>query len=324
MNVFYFIFRMVVILMTCRTSTTVQTCKLLSVKNRRASPWSRWWSWRRCRRRTWKFLRKKSPRWTDVAERRSSSHRRHSLGSGLRRSKCMFTTSKISRLRVNFNNQLVQGSNIGNIAEKALIAEILPHILSYNSRWNWPQLPDNLMRFFNYNTLFFLYYRSVTFLSFILFPQLHFTVLDKFLLLCFSVNLDIFVHHGQSKSLIALELQEKDIVLTTYGTLMAEFKEENHGPLLRAKWLRVVLDEGHQVKFFPLIFMYVVFWPSFESLFSVKIKVLKSYKSIPSRSRIIAQKHSRQLLIWTPSESGLFQVIAILSSQNKNRLDYIH
>jgi hypothetical protein len=68
-----------------------------------------------------------------------------------------------------------------------------------------------------------------------------------FTLLCFSVNLDIFVHHGQSKSLIALELQDKDIVLTTYGTLMAEFKEENHGPLLRAKWLRVVLDEGHQV-----------------------------------------------------------------------------
>jgi SNF2 family DNA or RNA helicase len=63
--------------------------------------------------------------------------------------------------------------------------------------------------------------------------------------------LDIFVHHGQSKALIALELQDKDIVLTTYGTLMAEFKEENHGPLLRAKWLRVVLDEGHQVIFLP-------------------------------------------------------------------------
>ena len=61
------------------------------------------------------------------------------------------------------------------------------------------------------------------------------------------MSLDIFVHHGQSKALIAMELQEKDIVFTTYGTLMAEFKEEMHGPLLRAKWLRVVLDEGHQV-----------------------------------------------------------------------------
>jgi uncharacterized membrane protein YhfC len=47
-----------------------------------------------------------------------------------------------------------------------------------------------------------------------------------------------------------MELQEKDIVFTTYGTLMAEFKEEMHGPLLRAKWLRVVLDEGHQVSYF--------------------------------------------------------------------------
>jgi SNF2 family DNA or RNA helicase len=61
-----------------------------------------------------------------------------------------------------------------------------------------------------------------------------------------SVNLDVFVHHGQSKALIPMELQEKDIVLTTYGTLMSEFKD-NPGPLLRAKWLRVVLDEGHQV-----------------------------------------------------------------------------
>ena len=66
------------------------------------------------------------------------------------------------------------------------------------------------------------------------------------------MNLDIFVHHGQSKSLIALELQDKDIVFTTYGTLMSEFKEDMHGPLLRAKWLRVVLDEGHQVGFLSL------------------------------------------------------------------------
>lgn len=63
-----------------------------------------------------------------------------------------------------------------------------------------------------------------------------------------SVDIDVFVHHGTSKALIALELQDKHIVLTTYGTLSAEFKDEMHGPLLRAKWLRVVLDEGHLIK----------------------------------------------------------------------------
>ena len=36
--------------------------------------------------------------------------------------------------------------------------------------------------------------------------------------------------------------------MTTYGTLQHEFNETNLGPLLRAKWLRVVLDEGHFIK----------------------------------------------------------------------------
>jgi SNF2 family DNA or RNA helicase len=43
-------------------------------------------------------------------------------------------------------------------------------------------------------------------------------------------------------------LQDHDIVLTTYGTLQAEFNTEKFGPLLRAKWLRVCLDEGHFIK----------------------------------------------------------------------------
>jgi len=64
----------------------------------------------------------------------------------------------------------------------------------------------------------------------------------------FSVDIEVFVHHHTSKAQIALELQDKHIVLTTYGTLMAEFREETLGPLLMAKWLRVVLDEGHLIK----------------------------------------------------------------------------
>lgn len=44
-------------------------------------------------------------------------------------------------------------------------------------------------------------------------------------------------------------LEEQDIVFTTYGTLMSEYSvDDMSGPLLRAKWLRVVLDEGHSIK----------------------------------------------------------------------------
>ena len=63
-----------------------------------------------------------------------------------------------------------------------------------------------------------------------------------------NVNLKIAVHHGQCKALLGTELQDNDIVITTYGTIQAEFSSYHSGPLLRAKWLRVVLDEGHFIK----------------------------------------------------------------------------
>ena len=62
------------------------------------------------------------------------------------------------------------------------------------------------------------------------------------------VNLAIAVHHGQCKALLGTELQDNDIVFSTYGTLQAEYSSYQSGPLLRAKWLRVVLDEGHFIK----------------------------------------------------------------------------
>ena len=55
------------------------------------------------------------------------------------------------------------------------------------------------------------------------------------------------MHHGTCRELTARELETYDIVLTTYGTMMAELaKVEGRvdGPLIRARWLRVVLDEG--------------------------------------------------------------------------------
>ena len=57
-----------------------------------------------------------------------------------------------------------------------------------------------------------------------------------------SVDIKVKVHHGQNKAFYAADLEGNDLVLTTYGTLAAEFVhgERSGGPLLRAKWLRVV------------------------------------------------------------------------------------
>ena len=66
----------------------------------------------------------------------------------------------------------------------------------------------------------------------------------------YSANFKIAVHHSQCKALLATELEDNDLVFTTYGTLQAEYHshQAHYGPLLRAKWLRVVLDEGHYIK----------------------------------------------------------------------------
>ncbi len=47
-----------------------------------------------------------------------------------------------------------------------------------------------------------------------------------------SVELSIFVHHGTNRAMLGKELEDHDIVLTTYGTLQAEFNDTMHGPLV--------------------------------------------------------------------------------------------
>ena len=64
----------------------------------------------------------------------------------------------------------------------------------------------------------------------------------------YRVDLKVFVHYGASKASFSSSLTDQDVVLTTYGTLSAEFGMRQHSPLLGTKWLRVCLDEGHGIK----------------------------------------------------------------------------
>ncbi|XP_040583028.1 helicase-like transcription factor [Lepeophtheirus salmonis] len=66
-----------------------------------------------------------------------------------------------------------------------------------------------------------------------------------------SVELSIFMHYGDNKrNISSLELEKYDVVVTTYGTLSAEYRNANSSKsvLLNVKWLRVVLDEGHLIR----------------------------------------------------------------------------
>ena len=57
-------------------------------------------------------------------------------------------------------------------------------------------------------------------------------------------SLSVYRYHGASKTKVTDELARHDVVITTYGTLTAD----KGAVLNKVKWLRVVLDEAHNVK----------------------------------------------------------------------------
>ena len=69
-----------------------------------------------------------------------------------------------------------------------------------------------------------------------------------------DVDYKLHVHYGSERTSTLFNLEGCDIVLTTYGTLLSEYTSSlKRAPaamhqLMRVKWLRVVLDEGHQIK----------------------------------------------------------------------------
>jgi SWI/SNF-related matrix-associated actin-dependent regulator of chromatin subfamily A3 len=69
-----------------------------------------------------------------------------------------------------------------------------------------------------------------------------------------DVSYTLCVHYGNEKATSVAVLESSDVVITTYGTLSSEYghhvggKKTTSSRLLQAKWLRVVLDEGHQIK----------------------------------------------------------------------------
>lgn len=56
-------------------------------------------------------------------------------------------------------------------------------------------------------------------------------------------TLAFYKYHGQNRNIALHELLSHDVILTTYGTLAADFKRRQSF-LYKIRWYRVILDEG--------------------------------------------------------------------------------
>ncbi|ESP03729.1 hypothetical protein LOTGIDRAFT_198942 [Lottia gigantea] len=61
-----------------------------------------------------------------------------------------------------------------------------------------------------------------------------------------DVKLKIYKFHGSHRTTDSKLLESQDVVISTYGTITAEFKGGNR--LRKIHWLRIILDEGHEIR----------------------------------------------------------------------------
>ncbi|XP_069104006.1 helicase-like transcription factor [Argopecten irradians] len=61
-----------------------------------------------------------------------------------------------------------------------------------------------------------------------------------------NAHLEIYTYYGSSRTKDPTLLSKQDVVLTTYSTLAADAKGKNI--LVKVDWLRLVLDEGHNIR----------------------------------------------------------------------------
>ncbi|XP_066266289.1 helicase-like transcription factor [Branchiostoma lanceolatum] len=62
-----------------------------------------------------------------------------------------------------------------------------------------------------------------------------------------NVDLRIYTYYGPERTRDHAELEQQDVVLTTYQMMAMDAKGKG-GPLQKVQWLRVVLDEGHTIR----------------------------------------------------------------------------